>query len=201
MKRRIILAGVLGAAAMVGGALFPLVMAMFAPENATGLGAPLLAAPTTIVVASVLMVLPGAVGLYLAHGETFGRIGDLATGLLVLGLVLVAAAAAAESMFGETGWLAAQGLLLVGSVGAGLVTARTSTLSHARTGGVLLAVSVVALLGVAPAMAALGLGLPNLLVVLLATGPTGLAWLVLGYDMLTLQDLSIQPTRVHPSEE
>lgn len=191
---------------MVGGALFPLVIALFAPGSAGGIGAPLLSAPTTIVVASVLMVLPGAVGLYLAHGESFGRVSRLAAGVFVVGLLLVPAAAIAESVLGsvpggETGWLAIAGLLLAGSVGTGLATAAGKTLAHARVGGVLLAVSVVALVGAFPAIAALDLGLSDVLAAVLATGPTGLAWVVLGYDMLTLEDLSIQPTRIVPTEE
>lgn len=206
MKRRIIVAGVLGAAAMVGGALFPLVIAMFAPDEAGAAGTSVLASPNTVVVASVLMVLPGAVGLYLAHGESFGSLSRLAVAGFVVGLLLVPVAAVAESVLGsvpggETGWLAIMGLLVVGSVGAGIATAAGNTLTHARAGGGLLALSVVALVGSVPALSALNLPVSGGLAVALATGPTGIAWLLLGYDMLTLQDLSIQPTRILPAEE
>lgn len=206
MKRRIIVAGVLGAAAMVGGALFPLVMILFAPGMADGVGEPILAAPNTIVVASVLMVLPGAIGLYLAHADTFDRPSRLTAGAFVAGLVFVAVATIADSVLGsapggETGWLAITGVLLVGSVGTGIATASGNTLSHARVGGALLALSVIALVGVVPALSALSIPVSDGLAVVLATGPTGLAWLLLGYDMLTLEDLSIQPTRILPAED
>lgn len=206
MKRRIIVAGALGAAAMVGGTLFPLLMALFAPSVAEGVGAPVVAAPNTLVLASVLMLLPGAVGLYLAHAESFGLPSTVAVVALVAGLLFVFAAGVADAVLGsvpreDVVWPAIGGLILVGSVGSGLATAAGNTLAHRRAGGTLLALSAVAMVGAVPAISTFAETAPDVFAVLLATGPTGLAWLILGYDMLTLEDLSIQPTRILPSED
>ena len=206
MKRRIVVAGALGAAAMVGGTLFPPLMALFVPSVADGVGAPLLTAPNTLVMASALMLLPGAVGLYLAHVDSFGMPSTVAVVALVVGLLAVFALALAEfavdSVPGSAlAWSVAGGLATAGAVGSGLATASSNTLAHRRVGGGLLALSAVAMIGAVPALDALGGTVPDGLAVLLATGPAGLAWLILGYDMLTLQDLSIQPTRILPAED
>ncbi len=206
MKRRIIVAGALGAAAMVGGTLFPPLMALFVPSVAEGVGAPVLAAPNTLVMASVLLLLPGAVGLYLAHADAFGPASTAAVAALVVGLLAVFGLALADFAFDAVPrsgvvWPAVGGLVLVGAVGSGVATAAGNTLAHRRVGGVLLVISAVTMVGATPAVSALDASVPDALAVVLATGPAGLAWLILGYDMLTLEDLSIQPTRILPSEE
>ena len=207
MKRRLVVAGALGTPAMVVGVLFPLLMVLFTPVKTGGLGAPMTAAPNILVMASALLLLPGVIGLYLVHAATFDRKSMAAVAALAGGLVLVFATAFIETTTGaisgvETLWMVIAGLLVIGSVGTGLATAGGNLLTHGRAGGIVLAVSVVALFGVVPVLSALSVveAVPATLVGLLATGPMGLAWLILGYDLLTLENVSIHPTRILPAE-
>ena len=151
----------------------------------------------------MLLLLPGAVGIWLVQAGAFGPAENGAAMALVAGLALplvssalglVVGSVPLGALVGEVSFL----LLFVGTVGMGLGTARHSLLAHGGTGGVLLAISMPTLVGVPPALKALGTTSGPAVVAgaLVATAPLGGAWLLLGYDVFARQELSIQPTKI-----
>lgn len=200
MDRRFSIESSLGFTGMLGGALFPPMILLFTVSLGPASNQSLATTTNLLVLVVVLLLLPGAVGLYLTQAAAFGRPATLAAALLVGGFTLPILTAGLEALVGSPPYGAALslltvGLLLVGTVGTGLATVYHGVLPHAKVGGGLLTVSMLAALGVGPALGALGVT-SEVAVAFLGTGPLGLAWLVLGYDVMTRRELTIEPTRI-----
>jgi len=184
---------------LVGGLLFPLLAGLFTALSPTGTDPGALSPTSPVVVGGAALLAPGAVGVALAGRPDLGRRGTAAAAALVAGVVAPLAAslaalagvAVAPALVGVPAGVC----LLAGSVGTGVALARARPLAHARTAGGLLAVAGVALLGTPAALAALGRAMGPATAVV-ATLPFGLAWALVGYDLLARREVSVQPTRV-----
>lgn len=182
----------LGFLGMFGGALFGLLLIVWPlllDESSAIAGAE---AVWSMIMLSLVFLIPGAIGLYLAQRDAFGLLSRVATVLFVGGL-LVAFVTGTLGLFVDTlpyaeqFWLVTLALFyFAGPITFGAATARADVLAHGRAGGVLLAVSLPGAMGLLYAIDWLGASIPDLLGFAIFGLPYALAWLVLGYDLLVI---------------
>ncbi len=182
----------LGFVCLIGGVLFPMLLMVLSSLLTGGSSSVLTGVATRAVLVTFVFFLAGVVGLYVAQREALGVAETGAAAVLAVGLVLTIA----EGLLSATSLAVpfeaplaqvAAALLVVGAVGFGVATARADVLLHARAGGVLLAAALpTTFLGTVALDAA---GTESTVLSALVVGvPFGLAWTLLGFDLMTIQD-------------
>ena len=199
------LASAVGFLSMFGGALFGLLLFLFVGVFRADTADVGLSAAGTMLTLSLLFLVPAAAGLYLLQRPDTGVVGTVAWLPLQAGLVAFLVTGTLDLLavsypYAELVGTVQLGLLLVGGVAFGLLTASHDVFVHSTDGGLLLAASVPVLVGVEPALSALGVDVP-LVGSLLAAAPFSLAWLLLGLDMLTAGDGGVDRTDIRTPGE
>jgi hypothetical protein len=179
----------LGLAGMFGGVLFVVIYLTLTVVGTAAFGT-----EYTFNVASAFPVVfwvAGTAGLYLRHRRVFGWLGRVGTSLLLAGFGVSLANSGAYlvtgsglvSAAGAVGYLAAEA---VGTLLVGVAVARAGELPNARRDGLLFAVALPFSLVVFTLVFQVAQLTSNaLLGVLLFTVPYGIAWVLLGYDLLS----------------
>lgn len=182
----------LGFVTLIGGVLFPMLLLVLSSLLVGRTSAVLSGVATRAVLVTFVFFLAGVVGLYVAQRDVIGIVGKGAAVLLAVGLLLtivegLLSATAISVPLGEQLTEIAAGLLVVGTVGFGIATARANVLLHARAGGVLLAAALpITFLG---SFVLEAVGTQSAILSALVVGvPFGLAWSLLGFDLMTIGD-------------
>lgn len=182
----------LGFVSLIGGVLFPLLLLVLSSLLAGGSSAVLADVATRAVLVTFVFFLAGVLGLYVAQRDALGAAGKASAALLAAGLVLtiveglLSATSVAVPFEDQLAQIAAA-LLVLGAVGFGVATARVGVLLHARAGGVLLAAALpVTFLG---SLALDAVDVESTVLSALVVGvPFGLAWAIIGFDLMTIRD-------------
>jgi hypothetical protein len=179
----------LGLAGMFGGVLFVVVYLTLAIVGTDAYGTQY--AFNVGSAFPVVFWVAGTAGLYLRHREVFGWLGRVGTALLLAGFGVSLANSAAYlvtgsglvSSAGAVGYLAAEA---VGTLLVGVAIARAGEIPSARRDGLLFAVALPFSLVVFTFVFQVAQLTSNaVLGVLLFTVPYGVAWVMLGYDLLS----------------
>ena len=145
----------------------------------------------------------GVVSLSLVRRPVFGWPGEVASWAFLAGLTafLVLVSLPVLGIELDAGPLNLYVLLLlaVGQFAFGVVTVCKDVLAHARSGGVVLALSFSFAAGVVFPFTSLGLGRQWLLSILLAA-PFSLSWMVFGLDLLTAGEGDVETVSFSPAD-
>ncbi|PSP78449.1 hypothetical protein BRC81_07870 [Halobacteriales archaeon QS_1_68_20] len=182
----------LGFVSLIGGVLFPLLLLVLSSLLAGGPSAVLAGVATRAVLVTFVFFLAGVAGLYLAQRDALGIPGRAGAAVLAVGLLLtivegLLTATDVAVPFEDVLAQGAAALMVVGAVGFGTATARAEVLLHARAGGVLLAAALPATFLGTLAMDVAGIQ-STVLSALVVGVPFGLAWTVIGFDLMTIRD-------------
>lgn len=180
----------LGIIALLGGILFPTLLLLVSGFLTSGSGSVLQGFVGQAVFMTFVCFLVGVFGLYLAQQEALGTLGTGAAAIFAAGLALTVFDALLtlfgmsvpfESQLSEASFA----LLALGAITFGIATARADVLAHARLGGAMLAVALPMTFVGSVVLDVLGIESAVLAAFFIAA-PFGAAWVVLGFDLATM---------------